>query len=124
MIFAYIFNALMIAIIIFQLALALGAPFGDFTMGGKYPGRLPTKMRIVALIQILILLLFGSIVISRAGIALERFYNVAVIGIWFIVAFFILGSIVNLASPSKKEKLIMGPINVIALLCSLIVAII
>ncbi len=35
------------------LAIALGAPLGEFTMGGKFPGKLPNKMRVAALITLL-----------------------------------------------------------------------
>ncbi len=121
--FAYFFVALIIIIAIFQLALAFGAPLGEYTMGGKFPGKLPIKMRVAALIQIIILLFFGFIVIAKARMAFEQYHNVGKIGIWFIVAFFVFGSIVNLSSPSRKEKLVMGPANIIALISTLMVAI-
>ncbi len=123
MVFAYIFIGLTVIITGFQLALALGAPLGEYTLGGRFPGKLPGKMRVAALIQILILLLFAAIVISKSGLAFESFYNVARIGIWFVFAFFIFGSIVNFSSPSKKEKQIMGPLNIIALISTFMVAI-
>lgn len=116
------FIVLSVAIGILQLALALGAPLGDYTMGGKFSGKLPIKMRVAALLQILILLIFVFIVLTKAGLAFQQFYSFGRIGIWFIVAFFILGSIVNLSSPSKKEKIIMGPANIIAVISTLVVA--
>ncbi len=54
--FATIFLGLALIITLFQAALAFGAPLGDFTLGGKYPGQLPVKMRIAAAAQIAILL--------------------------------------------------------------------
>lgn len=121
-IFAYIFTALMILISIFQLSLVLGAPLGELTMGGKFQGKLPIKMRILAFVQIIILLLFSLIIIARLSIAFEAYYKLSRIGIWFVFAFFIFGTFINLISPSKKEKLVMGPLNIIALLCSFLVA--
>jgi hypothetical protein len=41
LIFAYIFIVLTVIITLFQLALAFGAPLGEFTLGGKFPGSLP-----------------------------------------------------------------------------------
>jgi hypothetical protein len=79
---ANIYIALTIVIVLFQLALVFGAPLGEYTMGGKFPGELPIKMRIAALIQIFILLLFVSVVIAKAGIALEQYHRVGRIGIW------------------------------------------
>jgi hypothetical protein len=123
MIFAYIFIVLSIAIALFQVVLALGAPLGEYTLGGKYPGRLPNKLRIAAVFQILILFIFTATVVSKSGIAFEAFYTMARIGIWVVFAFFIMGTILNLSSPSKKEKIVMGPLNIIALICSFMVAI-
>ena len=63
----------MATVILFQAALILGAPWGEYTMGGIYPGKLPARMRAAAGVQIVILLLFASIAASRAGIALAGF---------------------------------------------------
>jgi hypothetical protein len=120
---AGIYIALTIFIVLFHLALVSGAPLGEYTMGGKFPGKLPVRMRIAAFIQILILLLFLFIVIARSGLSLEQYHSIGRTGIWFVVGFFILGTIVNLSSPSRKEKLVMGPANVIALIITLLIAI-
>ena len=122
-IFAYIFIVLMICISIFQIVLILGAPLGELTMGGKYPGKLPIKMRVLSFIQIIVIVLFSFLVISRSGILFESYYNISRVGIWVVVSFFVFGSFVNLFSASKKEKIIMGPLNIIALICSFLVAI-
>lgn len=121
--FAFIFMSLAGVIAIFQLALALGAPLGEYTMGGKFPGKLPAKMRVAAIIQIFILLFFVLVVVIKAGIAFEELNSLGKIGIWFIVAFFGFGTFINFSSPSKKEKLVMGPANVIAFISTLMVAI-
>jgi hypothetical protein len=120
---AKLYIVLTTVIVLFQLALVFGAPLGEYTLGGRFPGKLPVKMRIAAFVQIFILLLFMSIVIVKAGIALEHYHSIGRVGIWFVVAFFILGSIVNLSSPSRKEKLVMGPANIIALIITLLIAI-
>lgn len=122
MVFAFIFIILAAFVAIFQLALAIGAPLGEFTMGGKYPGKLPPGMRIAALVQIVILLFFTAIVVSKAGLALASLTGMAGIAIWFVLAFFVFGSFLNLSSQSKKERLLMGPLNLIALVSVLMVA--
>jgi len=96
------------------MLLALGAPLGEFTLWGKYPGMLPQKLRLVVIIQIIILSIFTLIVASKAGIAFEPLKNISKYGIWVVLVFFTLGSFINLTSPSKKEKIVMGPLNVIA----------
>lgn len=122
-IFAYIYLILTAFIIVFQIILALGAPLGEYTLGGKFPGKLPPKIRLAALVQIVFLILFAAIVAARAEVALAAYHNISRVGIWFVVGFFVLGSVVNLSSPSVKEKRVMGPANVIALICTLVVAI-
>jgi len=113
----------MIGAAILQIALALGAPFGEFTLGGKYTGKLPSNLRVAALMQALILLVFMIISISRSGIAFTFLYEISKVGIWVVFAFFIIGTILNLLSPSKKERIVMGTINIVALICALMVAV-
>ena len=38
-------------VVAFQVALALGAPWGAYAMGGAFPGRMPPPLRVAALIQ-------------------------------------------------------------------------
>ena len=40
-------------VVAFQVALALGAPWGAYAMGGAFPGRMPPPLRVAALIQAL-----------------------------------------------------------------------
>ena len=122
-IFTYIFLVEIVIIAVLQLLLALGAPLGELTMGGRFPGKLPGKMRAAAVVQMLILLIFGMIAASRAGIAFAQLYGAARFGIWVVFAFFIPGTILNISSKSRKEKYIMGPLNVLALICAFLTAI-
>ena len=51
-ILAALIFALMTALAVsFQIALALGAPWGHLAMGGRYPGQFPKPMRVAALAQ-------------------------------------------------------------------------
>jgi hypothetical protein len=117
-----LFLTLCAIVALFQLALALGAPWGEYTMGGRFPGRLPTKMRFAALIQIIILLGMAFIVLIKSGWAFRQLYSVGRIGIWFVAAFFVFGSILNLSTPSKGERAIWGPVNILLLITSIAVA--
>lgn len=108
--------------VVFQLALALGAPWGEVTLGGRYPGKLPAKIRVAALAQIVVMLGFALIVLVRAGIILSAWDAVGRIGIWFVVGFFVLGTLANVSTPSKKERLLWGPVNVLMLIVTVIIA--
>ena len=64
---AIVFAVVTSAVVGFQLALALGAPWGAYAMGGRFPGELPPLMRVAAVVQAVLLVLIVLIVLSRAG---------------------------------------------------------
>lgn len=119
---AYIFCIFTAVIVIFQLALALGAPWGEMAMGGKFPGRFPPKMRVAAIVQIVLLQLVAIIVLVRAELLFGEYYEISRSAVWFVVALFVVSSIMNIITPSKKERMMWAPIAIILLICSLIVA--
>ncbi len=75
-------------------------------------------VRLAALAQILVLLLFATVVMARSGLAFSAIYPFSRVAIWFVAGFFVLGSIANLASPSSGERLLWTPVNVIMLLAA------
>ncbi|MBU1142040.1 MAG: hypothetical protein KKH92_00175 [Firmicutes bacterium] len=125
MIFVLGIYYIIISIIVtaFQLALAFGAPLGKFANGGKFPGSLPKNMRFLPFIQIAILWFFLYIVLIKTEIISNQPVSIGSIGIWFVVVFFFLGSILNLITPSKPERMVWGPINVLTFISVLIIAI-
>lgn len=119
---AIVFAVLTGIVIIFQACLAAGAPWGAAAMGGKYPGKYPPKMRVVAMINMLILGFIAALVLSKADVLLPQLKTVSTIGIWVVVAFFVLGTVMNTITPSKIER-IWAPVAFLQLIASLIVAI-
>ena len=117
------FFVISVIVTLFQLALAFGAPLGKFANGGKFPGSLPKNMRFLPFIQIVILWLFVYIVSIESNIISNQPSALGSIGIWFVVAFFFLGSILNLSTPSKPERIVWGPVNVITFIAVLLIAI-
>jgi hypothetical protein len=109
-------------IIIFQGCLAAGMPWGEASMRGKYPGKYPPKMRIVAIINIIILAVIAVIVLSRAGFILPQLSEISRIGIWFIVVYFSIATVLNSITPSKIER-IWAPVALVQLITSIIVSI-
>jgi hypothetical protein len=106
----------------FQVALAFGAPWGEAAMGGRFPGRFPSRMRIAAVFQAIILIIFGLVVLINGNIILPGLYNVSRIAIWIIVGFFALGTILHIITPSKWERRLWLPVNIILFLSSLVIA--
>uniref|UniRef100_UPI00404A62C7 hypothetical protein n=1 Tax=Fulvivirga sp. TaxID=1931237 RepID=UPI00404A62C7 len=119
---AIIFTILTGIVIIFQGCLAAGAPWGKASMGGKYPGKYPPKMRIIAVLNMLILAFIAAVVLSEANLMFHQLNAISGIGIWVVVVFFAIGTIMNTITPSKIER-IWAPVALIQLITSLIVAI-
>lgn len=71
--FAAIFYAIIsLPVVIFQVTVAAGAPWGEFAMGGVSPGQFPPALRIAALVQAGLLILLALVVLARAGVILPR----------------------------------------------------
>lgn len=93
-----------------QIALALGAPWGSITLGGRYPGQLPTKLRPAAVLQATILTILAAIVLDQA--------NAISIGlpdwtIWVTVAVMTASAILNTITPSRIERLLWSPVTIL-----------
>src|SRR5512139_2958232 len=117
-----VYAVVTIMVVAFQIGLALGAPWGAYAMGGAYPGQFPPSLRIAALIQAALLLLFAGIVIARAGLGLRRWARASRWLVWFVVAFGAVSLLLNLITPSPGERMIWAPVALILLACGLLVA--
>lgn len=120
---AVIFAVLIAAVMLFQLMLALGMPWGNLAMGGRYPGKFPPAIRIVAFFQISILGFLALIVLSKSGLVLPEWRSFAVTAIWFVVGFSVLATLMNLMTKSVWEKRIWAPVSALMLITSVMVAV-
>jgi len=119
---AYVFSFLATIAMLFQLALALGAPWGEMAMGGKFPGRFSAKLRIGALMQMSLLALMALVVLTRAGLVFSEFFGLSKSVIWFVVALYVVSAILNTITPSKKERMLWSPVTIILVICAVVVA--
>lgn len=119
---AKVYIALTAIVTVFQLALVAGAPWGEFTMGGAFPGQLPPRMRVVAAASAMLLSAFGAVVAARANLALLRWRRFARRLMWVVVAYAFLGVVVNAITPSAGERLIWLPVTLVLAGCAIIVA--
>ena len=119
---ASVFTILTAAAVLFQVALAAGAPLGAFAWGGRYPGVLPAPMRAASVGSALLLTLLIWIIRRRAG--LGRVVQPVGSGkpAWFVVGFCVLSVVANAATPSAGERLIWLPVTIGLLASSLVVA--
>lgn len=118
---AVVFTLAIAGVVGFQIALAMGAPWGAYAMAGKFPGRFPPAMRVAAVVQAALLGLMAAVVLSRAGVVLTSWAFVSW-SIWVVVAFTALSTVLNAISPSAGERRIWVPVTVLLLAASLTVA--
>ena len=116
---ARLFALAALAAIGFQLALAAGAPWGAYAMGGRVTGRFPPPLRVAAVVQAVVLAALAAVVLARAGL-LDL--GLAPWGIWVVVAFSGLSLAMNAASRSAGERRLWVPVASVMLLSSVVVA--
>jgi hypothetical protein len=111
-----------LAIAIFQVALAAGAPLGRAAWGGTNAGQLPTSLRVGSAIAVGVWTLAAAIVAGRAGIVATPFAPAFLQrGAWVLVALTLVGALMNVASPSPWERFMWAPVTLIlAGLCFLV----
>ena len=119
---AFLYAIISSGVVAFQIALAAGAPWGAFAMGGAFPGQFPPALRIAALIQAALLVGMAVVVLARADLILPRWSRVSRWLVWIVVAFAVLSLILNLITPSAGERAVWSPIAFLLLISSSIVA--
>lgn len=114
--------ALIGLVCIFQLAIILGAPWGEYTQGGGNIGALPAAGRVFAGVSFLLLVAMALILLARAGMgpwksAAPRL--LAVLG-WGTVVYLGLAIALNLATPSSHERMLWAPVSVVMFVLALV----
>ncbi|NKX44456.1 hypothetical protein [Roseicyclus persicicus] len=90
-----------------HVAVAAGAPLGRFTVGGRFPGRLPPLWRGLALVQAGLLAGMALVVLGRGG-ALSTGLPPGLF--WPVLGLTLLSLLANAASPSRPERLLWTPV--------------
>jgi hypothetical protein len=118
---AILYAAASTVVIVFQIALAAGVPWGAYAMGGRFPGRFPTALRLAALAQAALIAGMVVVVLSRAGLVLVGSAASRRL-VWGVVAFAALSLVLNLITPSAAERASWAPVAFVLLVSSAIVA--
>jgi len=119
---AIVFAVVTAGVVAFQVALALGAPWGAYAMGGARPGRFSAPMRAGALGQALILALLAVAVLAEAGLVLPTLSESFPWLIWLAVVFSAVSVVLNAISRSAGERRLWLPVALVMLMASLVVA--
>ncbi|MDZ4746142.1 MAG: hypothetical protein SGJ05_09095 [bacterium] len=117
-----IFAVLSVFAVAFQIALVFGAPWGNLTLGGKYTGALPIRVRPAAAVSAMLIVIMALIVLIRAQMLLPDLYDLSRTAIWVTVAYLALGTTLNTITPSKSERMLWMPIILVMLAMALVVA--
>lgn len=102
-----------------QLALVFGAAWGSITLGGRWPGVLPPRMRLAALAQATVLIALSVIALDHGGIL---HIGLPPAAIWVTVAVTCISAVLNNITPSRIERRLWGPVTILMALAALALA--
>ena len=107
---AILYILITVVVIFFQVFLVLGAPWGEFTQGGRHKGVLPISGRVSAAVSIPILIFMASSISSVVGFVPNWSIRTA----YITLALQGVTAVFNLITPSLKEKRLWSPVTTIA----------
>lgn len=107
---------------VFQLLLALGAPWGEAALGGYNEGTLPPVLRAVSSVSMAVFIGAAFVVLGRAGHWGDRFFGAFRVGTWVLVVILSLGALMNLASSSGWERFGWAPFTLLLAMATFVVA--
>lgn len=113
----YLFCFGIIAVIVFQVARILGAPWGRVTRGGQVEGLLPPRGRIIAALSIAILAAIAMALLSADG----RWPNWPRWTAWAAVAVLSVSTVLNWITPPSAERRLWGPIMTAMLIIAIFI---
>lgn len=122
MITAWIGSIVFFIATILYVLLALGLPYGEFAMGGKYKV-MPKQMRIVCVISIIVQLIAILVLFEKGNVLSIGLPQGLAKGVCIFFAIYLsLNTVMNAVSKSKKERLAMTPLSLITAVCFWITA--
>ena len=119
---ARIAAALIGLVVVFQFAIVLGAPWGEYTQGGSTSGTLPVAGRVLAAGSLVLLIVMAFALLARVGDGPMKSAPSRLVTVlsWFTVGYFGLAIALNLASQSSGERLLWAPVAAATFVCALI----
>ncbi len=116
---AAIYASLCAGVVLFQICLIAGAPWGHLTQGGQTQGPLTTAGRFAAGVSIVLLTAMAYAVLSYAEVAPAWPAWTA----WAAVGIQSLSTVMNWITPSQPERRLWGPVTLIMLVLALFVVV-
>ena len=114
---------LLLLIVVFQVALALGAPFGKAAWGGQNDDVLPGRLRAASAIAgVVIYPAVIALVLSASGVIdADLVPGKGDVAMWFLATLFGLGGIANAVSRSSLERW-WSPVSLTVAVCCAYIA--
>lgn len=112
-----------LATALFQIAIVLGAPLGEYAYGGQRAGKLAKPFRIASVFSAVIMFAIAGHYLAQLGILpklLPADQNQVVN--WGLVVFCSLAAISNNITRGAKEKRLWGPVTIAMFAASVLVA--
>ena len=109
-------------VVIFQFAIVLGAPWGEYTQGGSHHGELDTAGRALAGFSLLLLGVMACALLARVGDGPMKSAParlVTALG-WVTVVYLGLAVVMNLASRSPGERIAWAPYSAVMFIIALL----
>ena len=116
---AMIYTGLAVLPLTMHVALAVGAPLGRLTVGGRFDGKLPPLWRGLALVQVGLLIGLSVSMLDRAGVLA---LGIPGLVFWAAFALTLATFMANAASPSRPERILWGPVTFGMAVCACLVA--
>lgn len=114
------------ALALFQVALALGAPFGGVVYGGRVAARgesLPGAWRIASAVAALVLVGFAWVILARGGVVETGLGSTSITVLaWMVVAYMAINTAMNVASRDPIERYLLGGVTVVLVVVCAVVA--
>jgi hypothetical protein len=107
----------------YQVALALGAPFGSAAWGGAHPGTLPPGLRVASGVGAALWGFAALIILQRVGLSSVLPFGRMFVrrATWVLVVLSCMSAVANFASQSAAERFILAPVVIaLAVLCFIV----
>jgi hypothetical protein len=97
---------------VLQVCLIAGAPLGRFAWGGQN-NVLPSRLRIGSGVAIVLYAVFALPILQAAGAVAVLPGGAVGVAIWVLAGYFTLGIVMNAASRSRSERVVMTPLTLV-----------
>lgn len=109
---------------LFQIAIVLGAPLGEYSYGGRTVGKLPSRYRVSSVFSVVLMFAIAGHYLSTLSILTPLVSEeLFVVVNWALVGFAAVAALLNNITQSQKEKRLWGGVTIAMLLSSVIVAV-